>query len=77
MSIQLSANSFFQMVAHSDLLSDEQLKQLEQQFPADKANVSAEQIFGWLVSHRLITDWQAEKLLPVECRRRRTVDVVR
>jgi len=68
MSIQLSANSFLQMLAHSDLLSDKQLKQLKQQFPADKTNVSAEEISGWLVSQRLITDWQAEKLLQARFR---------
>jgi len=62
MTIQLSAGSFLQMLAHSGLLSDEQLQRVEQRFSPKAGRTTAREICDWLQKQGLITEWQAEKL---------------
>lgn len=68
MSIQLSANSFLQMLARSELLNDEQLRSVEKQFAGSSETVSANQICDWLLKREIITEWHAEKLLQAKFR---------
>jgi serine/threonine protein kinase len=63
MSIQLSASSFLQMLSQSGLLTEEQLRGVEQRFADSASHVSATEICQWLLEQELITEWHAEKLL--------------
>ncbi|HQZ67926.1 MAG TPA: serine/threonine-protein kinase, partial [Planctomycetaceae bacterium] len=65
MTIQLSSNSFLQMLAQSQLLRDEQMKTVEKRFSADNGgtNASTQDIMVWLLKRHLITPWHAEKLI--------------
>ena len=62
MTIQLSAGSFLQMLAHSGLLNDEQLRRVEQRFSPKAGRTTAREICDWLQKQSLITEWQSEKL---------------
>ncbi len=68
MSIQLSVNSFHQMLSHSGLLSDSQLERVKQQFPTSATDTTAKTICHWMIDQSLITEWQAEKLLQARFR---------
>ena len=63
MSTPLTANSLIHMLSLSGLLSDEQLRMVEQHFSLLTGNVSARSVCDWLQHHQLITEWQSEKLL--------------
>jgi serine/threonine protein kinase len=63
MSVQLSANSFLQMLSHSGLLSETQLQQVEQRFPASARTSTPRAVCDWLLQEGAITKWHAEKLL--------------
>lgn len=63
MSLQLSANSFLQMLSLSGLLSDTQLLLVEDTFPASSRTSTPAGICDWLLRQGIITEWQAEKLL--------------
>jgi serine/threonine protein kinase len=63
MSLQVSANSFQQMLSHSGLLSETQLQQVEQRFPASVRTSTPRAICDWLLQEGAITEWHAEKLL--------------
>lgn len=63
MSVQLSANSFLQMLSHSGLLSETQLEQVEQRFPASAQTSTPRTVCDWLLQEGVITEWHAEKLL--------------
>ena len=65
--IQLSSDSFLQMLALSGLLSDEQMTVVRKQFSSTgggvPAGVSTQEIMIWLLKRKLITPWHAEKLI--------------
>jgi serine/threonine protein kinase len=63
MSLQVSANSFQQMLSHSGLLSETQLRQVEQRFPASARTSTPKAVCDWLLQEGAITEWHAEKLL--------------
>ena len=63
MSLQISANSFQQMLSHSGLLSEIQLQQVEQRFPASARTSTPRAVCDWLLQEGAITEWHAEKLL--------------
>jgi serine/threonine protein kinase len=63
MSLQVSANSFLQMLSHSGLLSETQLQQVEQSFPASVRTSTPRAVCDWLLQEGAITEWHAEKLL--------------
>jgi serine/threonine protein kinase len=63
MSLQVSANSFQQMLSHSGLLSETQLQQVEQRFPASARTSTPKAVCDWLLQEGAITEWHAEKLL--------------
>lgn len=63
MSLQLSANSFLQMLSLSGLLSETQLQQVEQRFPVSLWTSTPSSICDWLLKEGAITEWHAEKLL--------------
>lgn len=63
MSVQLSANSFLQMLSHSGLLSETQLQQIEQRFPSSARTSTPRAVCDWLLEEGAITEWHAEKLL--------------
>ncbi len=63
MSLQVSANSFQQMLSHSGLLSETQLQQVEQRFPASARTSTPRAVCDWLLQEGAITEWHAEKLL--------------
>lgn len=67
MTIQLSSDSFLQMLAASGLLSSKQMTRVQKQFSASVGNarsaVFAQEIVVWLLKRKLITPWHAEKLI--------------
>lgn len=63
MSLQVSANSFQQMLSHSGLLSETQLQQVEHRFPASARTSTPRVVCDWLLQEGAITEWHAEKLL--------------
>lgn len=67
MTIQLSSDSFLQMLAASGLLSSKQMTSVQKQFSASVGNapstVFAQEIVVWLLKRKLITPWHAEKLI--------------
>ncbi|MCA9008265.1 MAG: serine/threonine protein kinase [Planctomycetaceae bacterium] len=67
MTTQLSSSSFLQMLAHSGLLTNEQMKNVETRFSSITSHVSGDvspqAIVIWLLQRKLITPWQAEKLI--------------
>lgn len=65
--MQLSRNSFLQMLSQSHLLTEEQLRNLQTQL-AHRIGVTARTICDMLISDHLITEWQAEKLLQAKFR---------
>jgi serine/threonine protein kinase len=67
MTIQLSRNSFLQMLSQSHLLTDEQLRNLQSQL-AHRIGVTARTICDMLIADHVITEWQAEKLLQAKFR---------
>jgi serine/threonine protein kinase len=67
MTIQLSRNSFLQMLSQSRLLTDDQLRNLQTQL-AHRIGVTARTICDMLIADQLITEWQAEKLLQAKFR---------
>lgn len=67
MSIQMSRTSFLQMLAQSRLLSETQLRNLDEQL-AGRTGVTARDICDRLVAREWITEWQAEKLLQARYR---------
>jgi len=68
MSIQLTANSFLQMLSRSGLLTDDQMRTVEQQFAEATGLITARQICDSLIAQGLITSWHAEKLLQAKFR---------
>lgn len=63
MSLQVSVNSFQQMLSHSGLLSETQLQQVEQKFPSSAGTSTPRAVCDWLLQEGAITEWHAEKLL--------------
>lgn len=67
MTTQLSSSSFLQMLAHSGLLTNEQMRNVETRFSSITSHVSGDvspqAIVIWLLQRKLITPWQAEKLI--------------
>jgi serine/threonine protein kinase len=63
MSLQLSANSFLQMLSHSGLLSETQLQQVEKRFPVPLRTSTPRAICDWMLKEGTITEWHADKLL--------------
>ncbi len=67
MTIQLSANSFLQMLGQSGLLTLRQ-REAVTKFVQAQPGATAAQICDWLVAENLITRWQGEKLLQAKYR---------
>lgn len=67
MTTHLSSSSFLQMLAHSGLLKNEQMRHVESRFASMTSHVSGDvspqAIVIWLLQRKLITPWQAEKLI--------------
>ncbi|MCA9063267.1 MAG: serine/threonine protein kinase, partial [Planctomycetaceae bacterium] len=62
MSIQLSPASFLQVLSRSQLLTDEQLRDVRESVSRNSELQTAAAISNWLIERELITPWQAEKL---------------
>ena len=67
MTIQLSANSFLQMLRQSGLLTVSQRRAVEQHVEKH-GQISAAEISEWLLQKDVITRWQSEKLLQARYR---------
>lgn len=67
MSIQLSANSYMQMLNQSGLLTVSQRRAVEKHL-AECGQLTAAAISDWLVQENLVTRWQSEKLLQARYR---------
>ncbi|APZ96550.1 serine/threonine-protein kinase [Fuerstiella marisgermanici] len=61
MAVQLTPQSFHQLLARSGLLQPDSIRKLAERFPAEAAN--PEKFAGLLMTKRLLTKWQADKLL--------------
>ncbi|MBL8819770.1 MAG: serine/threonine protein kinase [Planctomyces sp.] len=63
MSLQLTTNSFCQLLEKSQLLTEEQQLRLQTELGKNQALSTASSIANWLIGQGWITQWQAEKLL--------------
>ncbi len=61
MAPQQTTNAFHQVLIQSGLLREESIRKLTARFPVESSN--AEQFASLLITKRLITKWQADKLL--------------
>jgi serine/threonine protein kinase len=63
MSLQLTTNSFCQLLEKSQLLSEEQQNRLKAELAHSQSLSTASSIADWLITQGWITQWQADKLL--------------
>lgn len=68
MTLQLTTNSYLQLLERSQLLSDQQMSKVRQVAANDSRLSTTAALSDWLIKKNWITAWQAEKLLQAKHR---------